>query len=207
MAWSNALTITLAAFLPRLEAKGQLDSTIVLLTSDHGDLCYEHDRLNKGNPYEGSARVPMLIRYPTKLGKGSVYRQPVGSVDITPTVLGLATVKANAKFEGRDLSERLQSPTDDAGEITFLRNAGTSAGWLAAVDSRYKLIVSVGDKPWLLDAETDPDELLNFFGRPGTAEVTERLAKALLAYTKETNDPYAENQKIAESIKICLEGR
>jgi arylsulfatase A-like enzyme len=193
--------------LAALEANKQLDSTIVLLTSDHGDLCYEHDRLNKGNPYEGSARVPMLIRYPTKLGKGSVYRQPVGSVDITPTVLGLAEVKAQAEFEGRDLSERLQSPAAGAAEITFLRNAGTSAGWLAAVDDRYKLIVSVGDKPWLLDAESDPDELLNFFGRPGTADVTERLAKALLAYTKETNDPYAAHQKIAESIKTCLTDR
>lgn len=193
--------------LAALEANKQLDSTIVLLTSDHGDLCYEHDRLNKGNPYEGSARVPMLIRYPSKLGKGSVYRQPVGSVDITPTVLGLAEVQAQAKFEGRDLSARLQSPAANAAEITFLRNAGTSAGWLAAVDDRYKLIVSVGDRPWLLDAETDPDELLNFFGRPGTADVTERLAKALLAYTKETNDPYAAHPKIAESMKTCLADR
>ena len=47
-----------------LEATGKIDSTIIMMTSDHGDLCYEHDRLNKGNPYEGSARVPLLVRLP-----------------------------------------------------------------------------------------------------------------------------------------------
>lgn len=193
--------------LKSLDDNKQLDSTIILMTSDHGDLCYEHDRLNKGNPYEGSARVPMLIRYPASLKTGSVYRQPVGTVDITPTVLGLAKIEAKVKFEGRNLSQQLQSTSDQKAEITFLRNAGTKAGWLAAVDDRYKLIVSVGDKPWLFDAETDPDELLNFYGRPGTAEVTERLAAALLAYTKRTNDPYADHAKIAQSIKSCLNAK
>lgn len=40
------------------------DSTVVVFTSDHGDLCFEHGRLNKGNPYEASAKIPMVIRAP-----------------------------------------------------------------------------------------------------------------------------------------------
>ncbi|MEZ6136799.1 MAG: sulfatase-like hydrolase/transferase [Pirellulaceae bacterium] len=52
----------------------QIDNTIIVFTSDHGDLCYEHDRLNKGNPYEGSARVPMLMRYPLSIPAGHVCR-------------------------------------------------------------------------------------------------------------------------------------
>ncbi len=190
--------------LAALEKTNQLDSTIILLTSDHGDLCYEHDRLNKGNPYEGSARVPMLIRYPKQLKSGAVYGQPFGTVDITPTILGLAGIDAQIEFEGRNLSDRLDVQAETS-ELTFLRNAGTAAGWMAAIDDRYKLIVSAGDKPWLMDAETDPDELLNFYGRPGTAEVTARLAKALLEYSKQTKDPFADNKKIALSLQDCLD--
>ncbi|NND97382.1 MAG: sulfatase [Pirellulaceae bacterium] len=191
--------------LAMLEEKQMLDSTIVLLTSDHGDLCYEHDRLNKGNPYEGSARVPMLIRYPSRLNSGVIYGDPMGTVDITPTLLGLAGIKNSTQFEGRDLSELLKRTTDkETGAVTFLRNAGTSPTWLAAVDQRYKLIFSVKDRPWLFDAQEDPDELLNFYGRPGTAAVSHRLAKELLRYTQRTNDPFAANPKIANDIKNCL---
>lgn len=191
--------------LRSLESSGRLDSTVIVFTSDHGDLCYEHDRLNKGNPYEGSARIPMLIRYPDGIAAGTVYRGPVGSVDVTPTLLSLAGVDSSVDFEGRDMTSQLGPGTErSAPEVTFLRNAGKSASWLAAVDRRYKLIVSVNDRPWLFDAETDPDELLNFFGRPGMRDVTDRLARALRDYAERTSDPFGSNERIRQSLDACL---
>ncbi len=62
--------------------------------------------------------------------------------------------------------------------MIFLRNAGKSAQWVAAVDARYKLILSVNDVPWLFDAQKDPDELQNYYGKPETREVSKRLGKA-----------------------------
>ena len=159
--------------LRALEQSDRLDSTIILMTSDHGDLCYEHDRLNKGNPYEGSARVPMLFRYPSRLKSGVVYKDPIGTVDITPTLLKIANLSSDAKFQGRDLAGRIRGESKSLEpEVAFLRNAGTSAQWIAAVDARYKLVLSVNDRPWLFDLEADPDELLNFYARPGTENVT-----------------------------------
>ncbi len=191
--------------LKSLEESGRLDSTIILLTSDHGDLCYEHDRLNKGNPYEGSARVPMLLRYPKRLPAKTVYRDPMGTVDITPTLLGIAQLDTKASFQGRDLTGLLRGEVKtDSPALTFLRNSGKQPQWLAAIDDRYKLVVSVNDRPWLFDAEQDPDELLNFFGRPGTARVTDRLARALKEYAQTTEDAYASDPKIADSIRMCL---
>ena len=193
--------------LQTLADQNKLDSTIILMTSDHGDLCYEHDRVNKGNPYEGSARVPLLIRYPARLNSGVVYRDPVGTVDLTPTILAMADIDGGRDFQGRDLSVKLKKSTredEETGEVTFLRNAGTTPSWIAAVDRRYKLILSVNDKPWLFDAETDPDELLNFYGRPGSGEATRQLAKKLLQYSRLYKDPFTENPKIAESLKNCL---
>jgi arylsulfatase A-like enzyme len=171
--------------LRTLEENDRLDSTIILMTSDHGDLCYEHDRLNKGNPYEGSARVPMLLRYPSLLDAGTVYKDPIGTVDVTPTLLGIAGIQADADFQGRDFTSRLRGEKKPSElEITFLRNAGTKAQWIAAIDARYKLVLSVNDRPWLFDLQTDPDELLNFYGRPGTEAVTRRLAAALKKYAE-----------------------
>ncbi len=192
--------------LKTLEQSGRLDSTIILFTSDHGDLCYEHDRLNKGNPYEGSARVPMLLRFPSQFAPQTRYLDPMGTVDITPTLLGIAGIASDASFQGRDLTGLLKQTDDTASRdsLTFLRNSGTSPQWLAAVDRRYKLVVSVNDRPWLFDAVADPDELLNFYGRPGTASTTERLARALKEYAVSTGDTYAAEPRIAASIQQCI---
>jgi arylsulfatase A-like enzyme len=195
--------------LAALEEEGKLNSTIILMTSDHGDLCYEHDRLNKGNPYEGSARVPMLIRFPPAITKGQVYRRPVGTVDVTPTLLGIAGIEHDAALQGRDLSVLWQQPSDsEAGDddVIFLRNSGTNPSWVAAIDSRYKLILSVNDRPWLFDQESDPDELLNFFQRPGTEQVTKRLAEALAEYGVKYVDPFLDHPKIAASLDLCRKG-
>ena len=189
-----------------LEANGKLDSTIIMMTSDHGDLCYEHDRLNKGNPYEGSARVPMLIRFPDSLSAGLVYEQPVGTVDITPTLLRLAGNNFSAgDFQGRDLSEAFRRGVSKETTHTFLRNAGTKASWICVVDSRYKLVLSVNDRPWLFDSQQDPDELHNFFGRPGSEAVTRALAKALKSYSIESGDAFAKQLTIAKSLNLCLQ--
>ena len=50
-----------------LRGQKLLDNTIVVFTADHGDLCGEHGRLNKGVPYEGSARIPFILYYPAKV--------------------------------------------------------------------------------------------------------------------------------------------
>ena len=200
----KCLDDNIGRILQHLSEHDALDSTIIVLTSDHGDLCYEHDRLNKGNPYEGSARVPLLIRFPSAIPPGTVYREAVGTVDATPSLVALAGVEHDAKFQGRDLSSRLKSPGADVDATTFLRNAGTEANWLAAVDGRYKLIVSTKDQPWLMDLEADPDELLNFFGRPGTDGPTKRLAASLQEYAESTNDPFFLDQNIRLSVQRCL---
>lgn len=189
----------------RLSETGQLDNTLIVMTSDHGDLCYEHDRLNKGNPYEGSARVPMILRLPGSIQPGQVYRQPIGTVDLTPTVIGLLGLPSDPNDHGRNLASSLKNaaiqPVDKTNlPVTFLRNSGLQPQWLAAVDHRYKLIVSVDDEPWLFDRETDPDEVLNLYRRPGTEGVAERLATALMSYGSRTSDPHLQHVKIATSL-------
>ena len=191
--------------LETLTTAGVDQNTLVMVTSDHGDLCYEHDRLNKGNPYEGSARVPMLIRYPEGGLKVGAYDQPVATVDITPTLLRFAGYDSKAEFQGRDLSDAFRGVSLPPEQMVFLRNAGLRAEWVAAIDDRYKLILSVTDRPWLFDSDDDPDELHNYYLRPNTREVTRRLAQGLREYQKASNDPFMQDPKIMESLERCLE--
>ncbi|MDE0734784.1 MAG: sulfatase [Pirellulaceae bacterium] len=195
--------------LKHLETSGKLDNTLIIMTSDHGDLCYEHDRNNKGNPFEGSARVPMILRLPKRIAAGQVYKQPMGTVDLTPTVMGLLNLPGDPKDQGRDLSAELvdiSQTTYDAENppITFLRSAGSSTPWVAAVDARYKLVVSEHDVPWLFDRVDDPDELLNYYRRPGTDGVAERLGKALREYGVANKDPHLSKVKISASLDRVL---
>ncbi len=182
--------------LESLERHQILDNTIVVFTSDHGDLCGEHCRLNKGVPYEGSAKIPFLLRYPSKVPAGTVVNQALSCVDFLPTVLAMMGVATAGKEEGRDASALLGGkPAGDWDDVTVIRGT-PSARWICAVSDRYKLVFSVDDKPWLFDLEKDPDELRNQFGNPRHREATQRLSRALRSYCETRHDPYGSIEKI-----------
>ncbi|MEO1528166.1 MAG: sulfatase [Planctomycetota bacterium] len=179
-----------AKILGVLEEQGLTDRTVVVITSDHGDLCFEHGRLNKGNPYEASAKIPMIIAAPGKIEAGTQIDQALGTVDFSPTVLTLLGKTAPSETQGRDFSGLLNGSAKDWNDVTFLRNGGTKAAWIAAVTDRYKLMLSVSDRPWLFDHQSDPDELKNQFGNDGNSVIINRLAKSLLDYGQSNLDPF-----------------
>ncbi len=177
-----------------LEKNGVLDHTIVIFTSDHGDLRGEHHRQNKGVPYEASALVPFVVRAPKLVPSGAVVRQSMGTVDFMPTALRLMGVQAGSTVQGRDLSTWLQRPpAASEASVTFVRQAGKgSQGWISAITDRHKLVVSASDQPWLFDLQLDPDELRNFFNEESHADVRAELTRQLRAYAEEFEDPYLE---------------
>ncbi|MEM9369214.1 MAG: sulfatase-like hydrolase/transferase, partial [Planctomycetota bacterium] len=180
--------------ITRLMELGLLDRTILVFTSDHGDLCYEHGRLNKGIPYEASAKVPMLIAAPGMIRRGTRIDASWSNVDFAPTILRLLLGEkaeehsAVQRMEGSDLTALLTQTTSDMDTVSFLRSASDKPGWMAAVTDRHKLVFSVSDEPWLFDLEKDPNELENQFGDAEYAPIVQRLTKALLAYGKKWND-------------------
>ncbi|QDT07097.1 Choline-sulfatase [Rubripirellula lacrimiformis] len=183
------------------------DRTIVVFTSDHGDLCYEHGRLNKGNPYEGSAKIPMIIAAPGKIPAGKRIDQALGTVDFAPTILSLMEMDSPDGIEGRDASALLVGNADQPSwdDVTFLRSAGSKPGWLAAVSDQYKLVVSVADVPWLFDLKSDPDELINHAGDPEHAADLQRLAQAMVAYAQASTDPHMESSEISSALKSLVQ--
>ncbi|MCF7975602.1 MAG: sulfatase [Phycisphaerae bacterium] len=192
-----------------LQETGLMEKTIVVFTSDHGDLRGEHHRQNKGVPLEASAKVPFVIYDPQKIKAGTLVKQALGTVDFLPTMLGLMDVATTGKEEGRDASDLFTGGRRSEGwkDITFVRGTGgADANWLAAFTNRYKLIVSPQDEPWLIDLVEDPDELRNFCFDAGHRDIVRDLAGELAAYGKKYHDTRAANRKIAADLQWCTEG-
>jgi len=194
-----------ARLLSTLDALKLTDRTAIVVTADHGDLCFEHGRLNKGNPYEGSAKIPMIIAMPGKLPAGRIVNEALGTVDFMPTVLSLMDYPAPKGMEGRDASKLLKGEKVNWKDVTILRNAGASARWMAAVTDRYKLVISTNDEPWLFDLKNDPDELVNAFGNPENHQITKFLAQELIAYGKAFHDPYLKEAALTKQLDELIQ--
>ena len=178
--------------LDALRKKKILENTIVIFTSDHGDMCYEHGKHNKGYPLEASAKVPFVIHYPAKIKAGTVVDEVMGCADFMPTILKLMDVQSPAT-EGRDHSKMFVSGKAPAGwnDVAFFRGTGDidRVNWIGAVTKQYKLIYQEGENPWLYDLKKDPDELINYYNDPAYAKILKKLAGDLLGYGKDFNDP------------------
>ncbi len=162
-----------------LEDNGILDNTIVVFTSDHGDLFYEHSRMNKGVPYEASVNVPFLIRYPKKVREGKVLTKSYVNTDFAPTILSMMDVDHSVAFDGTDTSADFASKRGPKDQHRIVNMADPGGAWYAACDDRYKLVISKTDSPWLFDKKVDPFETVNMYNKKGYEKISARLMKQL----------------------------
>jgi uncharacterized sulfatase len=179
--------------LTYLKSQGLDKNTIVVFTSDHGDLMGEHKKHNKGNPYEASARIPFLIRWPDHIPAGKVVRSAQSNVDFAPMALSMMGVTNGLPdFHGKDTAADYLSKdkTVDDDRIVYITNAASK--WVAAVDQRYKLVLSTMDDPWLFDLNKDPDELINFYTNPEYKEIAEKLQNELVNQMEKYGEPALE---------------
>jgi len=205
-----------------LRENGLLEKTIIVFTSDHGDLCGEHGLVNKGVPLDASAKVPFIISYPVKIPTNKVVDHVLSVADFTPSILSYCGIRNEQSYDGRDLSalwkgEEFPSKVED---IVFMRSitaekmesdwdesaTAKRALWLSAVTPDYKLTFSENetDVPWLTDLRDDPDELENCFYDPSYIEVVKQMSRQILDYGITYKDPRIENPYIREMIQVVL---
>lgn len=205
--------------LDLLRKEKLLDHTIIVFTSDHGDMCGEHGLINKAYPLEASAKVPYIVYYPARIKPGTIVKEALSVVDFTPTILGLTDSKTSAKRAGRDASKLLTTGQAPEGwtDVIFMRGttpreqgtehlANSKSCWVAAVTSRYKLIYSEvpGDEPWLTDLQKDPMELVNQYHSREYAPVVKELTHKMKEYGEKYQDPRLKSAKIVSEINTVL---
>ena len=204
----KCLDDNIGRILSTLRRNGQLDRTLIIFTSDHGDLCGEHGRLNKGVPFEGSARIPFLVYCPGKVPAGSVVGEALSCIDFLPTVTSLLGVKHNLKVDGRNAANLFSGARrGEWNDIAFLRSTSGREPWLCAVTDRYKLVYAGSGMPWLFDLQEDPDEMKNFFGAAELQPIVRRRTAALASYAKTHDDAHREHPHIAQAMKAVLNAK
>ena len=165
-----------------LERTGQLDNTIFIFTSDHGEMLGDHGLLLKGARFfEGAVHVPMIVHWPAAIAAGQTTRALTEAVDIAPTLLEAAGIEVPWTMQGKSLLPLLTGATDpdrhkDLVICEFLDAFGklyTPDRTRATMtfDGRYKLITYYGhDLFELFDLEEDPGEFVNLWDAPEMAE-------------------------------------
>lgn len=166
--------------LAALRQSGLEDNTIVVVTSDHGDMDSSHRLEHKSMTYEEAARIPLLIQYPPLTGRGYVDREHLVSngLDLLPTLCDLAGVKAPAGLPGRSLRPLLGGKSRSEWREYLMIE--TEFG-RAIVDERYKytLYDAAGLEETLFDMQKDPGEMKNLAGLAGYRKVIEKMRMTL----------------------------
>lgn len=134
--------------LKTLDETGQAGNTIVVFTSDHGEMAGSHGRMYKQVPHEESTRVPFFVRYPgvTPRGKSETL---FASIDVYPTLCGLAGIPVPSHCKGRDLSAAMRGQHVTDSEVVFLINqgGGKAAEEAGAVGAAPNLVVHAKGNP------------------------------------------------------------
>ena len=177
-----------------LNRSGQREDTLVIFTSDHGEMLGDHGLITKGcRFYEGLVHVPLIISWPSVISQGIRKRSLVELTDIAPTLLDYAGIEKGERMIGRSLRRLLESEVDAHRKFVrceYYRALSLLApgreGWEGSYATmirtdRYKLVVYHGHGSGeLFDLEKDPGEFNNLWRDPDCNEIRFDLMKAML---------------------------
>ena len=169
--------------LQALDETNQRNNTIVIFTSDHGDMTGDHGLRLKGcRFYEALVRVPLILSYPDQFKQGLQSSALVELADIVPTLLEIADLPIPETMQGKSLLPILTGSTNANYHRDFVRSEyykvlpGTASYATMIRDQRYKLINYHGHELGeLFDLENDPNEFDNLWTNPDYKEIRFQL--------------------------------
>jgi arylsulfatase A-like enzyme len=193
----TALDDCFGELLATLDETGLARNTIVVFTSDHGDMLWSQDEQRKQRPWEESVRVPMLFRVPgVKPGRNEA---TINTEDVMPTILRLCGREVPKSVEGLDFSGAMRGEEDPSGGATVIRCIAPFGEYARQRGGReYRGIrtaryTHVRDlrEPWLLyDNKEDPYQLENLAGRADRAGLQAELDGLLKKKLAEQHDEF-----------------
>jgi len=195
-----ALDEMVGKLISNLEKTGQLDNTIIIFTSDHGDLLGSHSAYKKQQPYDESIRVPMLWYIPDNLRITPGEKDaPINSEDILPTLLALCNIGIPETVEGISYKGYLEGKEDidRAALITCVQPFGqwnrvehNGREYRGLRTQRYTYTRDLNG-PWLLfDNEKDPYQMTNLVNHAEYIDLQSNLNDLLTERLKENGDKF-----------------
>lgn len=193
-------------FLKRLAKIIDMSNTVVILTSDHGEI-FSHGYVahNGEHLYEPLIHIPLIIKMPGK-GRGIVSDDLVSQIDIAPTILDIAGIPVPSWMEGRSLLPLIENKPFEPREVfsmQLLRNPAIgnrpiTKGTIAVIEGDYKLINHIDEEKLLLfNLRLDPYEKQNLANEE--PEIAQRLKKLIDEKLSIVNDKIVKNRKTGVS--------
>ena len=196
----SMMDANLGRILDELRRCGEEDNTLVVFTSDHGDMQGGHGMYGKSTytMYEETTRVPLLLRWPGRIPPGKTIQTQAGSCDVFPTILDYLGLSVPSNLAGQSLKGFIEGKEDIDRPIFAERDRGASGGtgsgqfqrlirtheWKYSYNSR-------GDSQ-LFHLAADPGETENVISEPSARGAKQRMHSALVGWMQETNDPRVE---------------
>jgi arylsulfatase len=197
-----------------LRKKGMYDDAIICFTSDHGDMLGDHNHWRKTYPYEGSARIPYIMKWPewmeADIERGTIMTQPVELRDFLPTFLDAAGGDIPEDMDGLSLLSLVRNPRHkwrqyiDMEHATAYRNENY---WCALTDGKYKYAwyFRTG-KEELFDLIDDRDELVNLAVKSQFQGELLKWRNRMVEHLRERGESFVKDDKLVIRQDTLLYG-
>ena len=208
----TALDEQLGRIMDALEEKGLADNTILIYTSDHGDMLWSQGMVKKQQPWEESVNIPFLIRWPGHIEAGATSDMLFSVADMSPTLQGLMGVEPGAPMEGRDLSPAFLGediPTPDSVFLMDMMPSDEAAAqnlqeWRGIRTARYTYARFRDATPWVLyDNDADPYQLNNLAEDPAHEDLLRDCEAKLQAWLDRTGDAFLSGREHIEALGLA----
>ncbi len=163
-----------------IEKRGEMDNTVIVHMSDHGEMNGDYGFTSKGNMLNGAVRVPLLIRTPETLKSdvaGSVCDSPIEWFDVGPTLVDLAGGEIDFRQFAKSACPVLRDPTQEHRTEAISEYGGE----IMLLNREWKIALNQEGQPYMLfNVEDDPQEVNNLAGLPEMKELEDRLRLRIL---------------------------
>jgi choline-sulfatase len=186
-----------------LEKEGLLDNTIVVYTSDHGEMDGDHGLFQKFCLFEPSVKVPLIVSYPKHLPENKVTKALTEHIDLYPTLSELARLEPPRKttlhdipgspqqLDAKSFAGVLRNPDIEGSAAAFSEyNLRNKICEYMVRTHRYKYIFNHGTLHELYDHQTDPGEFVNRIDDSSLRKVRDQLRDRLFAWYNPEKNPY-----------------
>ncbi len=172
--------------LDTIEERGELDNTVIVFCSDHGEMNGDYGLIYKSNFLNGAVRIPFLVRTPDTLkldASDRICDNPVEWIDIGPTLVELV----GGEMQHRQFGKSLCPVLDDT-ETTHREFAISEISReIMLLNQEWKVAINREKEPYLLfNVQDDPDEVNNLAGLPKMQQVEKQLTQQISEYLLQT---------------------